>query len=495
MPDCSGAEDNTQNQQQLSDEGVQQEIVSKFMADVVFGKETDVINFVYNNRSLGQKIKDWIVDTLGITKKAGDNDALLKVKENFEKALGFKAENAQKVQYDIKTDKFGNKYWQVETEQDIFKGIESTKELQKKAFEYILRGNKGERVEDIINGEKLKFTRISAEEYVYGIQSQKLSKADTNNEGLYDKKMRLSPSILDLIENADSKYKMKDMKSHNFAKDGFLNYKGRVKIDNIIFKYIVRIGKSEKGNMFYDTNLEVEQRVPGAKSTSPIKHSTSNDVNILSQDKTIVNDSIRDNNRDDTAKYDKDINETEQTSNDVETAENIKEAVKSDDETDLVGSKESGQNLANDEDMGYKEGEVIYSPVNPHPTLPLEVQNSFSGGTFKEKKIKEETTYYRVYGGQTVKKGGYMSQTPQYGGLQSQIDLALNPEWGNKASSIVAIKVPKGTVVYEGKAALQKFNRNTSLLLGGGNQVYIPEVDEGWFEKQDMSAPNIIIKL
>jgi len=332
-------------------------MVSKFMADVVFGKETDVINFVYNNRSLGQKIKDWIMDTLGITKKAGDNDALLKVKENFEKALGFKAENAQKVQYDIKTDKFGNKYWQVETEQDIFKGIESTKELQKKAFEYILRGNKGERVEDIINGEKLKFTRISAEEYVYGIQSQKLSKADTNNEGLYDKKMRLSPSILDLIENADSKYKMKDMKSHNFAKDGFLNYKGRVKIDNIIFKYIVRIGKSEKGNMFYDTNLEVEQRVPGAKSTSPIKHSTFNDVNILSQDKTIVNDSIRDNNRDDTAKYDKDINETEQTSNDVETAEDIKEAVKSDDETDLVGSKESEQNLANDEDMRYKEGE------------------------------------------------------------------------------------------------------------------------------------------
>jgi hypothetical protein len=39
MPDCSGAEDNTQNQQQLSDEGVQQEMVS---ADVVFGKETDV---------------------------------------------------------------------------------------------------------------------------------------------------------------------------------------------------------------------------------------------------------------------------------------------------------------------------------------------------------------------------------------------------------------------------------------------------------------------
>jgi hypothetical protein len=41
----------------------------------------------------------------------------------------------------------------------------------------------------------------------------------------------------------------------------------------------------------------------------------------------------------------------------IQTAEGIKEAVKSDDETDLVGSKESEQNLANDEDMGYKEGE------------------------------------------------------------------------------------------------------------------------------------------
>lgn len=88
---------------ELTEEGLNQEITAKFMADVVFGKEADIIDFVYKNKSLGQKIYDWIVETLGITKKAGNNDALIKAKENFEKALSDKREGAasDKVQYDI----------------------------------------------------------------------------------------------------------------------------------------------------------------------------------------------------------------------------------------------------------------------------------------------------------------------------------------------------------------------------------------------------------
>ena len=39
----------------------------------------------------------------------------------------------------------------------------------------------------------------------------------------------------------------------------------------------------------------------------------------------------------------------------------------------------------------------------------------------------------------------------------------------------------KGTVIYEGAAAPQIINGGTGVLIGGGNQVYIPEVDENWF--------------
>ena len=72
-----------------------------------------------------------------------------------------------------------------------------------------------------------------------------------------------------------------------------------------------------------------------------------------------------------------------------------------------------------------------------------------------------------------------MTRTPQNGGLQSQVDLALNPQWGNNATSVTTVIVPKGTTIYEGFAAPQ------GNLVGGGNQVYIPaeRLNPIWFVK------------
>jgi hypothetical protein len=53
--------------------------------------------------------------------------------------------------------------------------------------------------------------------------------------------------------------------------------------------------------------------------------------------------------------------------------------------------------------------------------------------------------------------------------------LSLPP--GNTAEKLVEIRVPKGTVIYEGAAAPQ-FGH-----LGGGNQVYIPKVNPTWVVK------------
>ena len=79
-------------------------------------------------------------------------------------------------------------------------------------------------------------------------------------------------------------------------------------------------------------------------------------------------------------------------------------------------------------------------------------------------------TFYRVYGGDAGKVGRYISTTPQNGGIQSQMDLALNPKWGNTAEFVTTVTVPKGT------AASQTINGGAGRLIGGGNQVYIPEV-------------------
>lgn len=76
-----------------------------------------------------------------------------------------------------------------------------------------------------------------------------------------------------------------------------------------------------------------------------------------------------------------------------------------------------------------------------------------------------------------------MSATPQNGGLQSTLDLALAPEWGNTASKITRVVVPKGTTVFEGFAAPQSILHGIGMLPGGGSQIYIPyeRLDPKWF--------------
>ena len=129
--------------------------------------------------------------------------------------------------------------------------------------------------------------------------------------------------------------------------------------------------------------------------------------------------------------------------------------------------------------------EVKYSPVNPGP-LSEDVANSFNGATYTERILTEDTIMYRVSGGNAKKVGSYISMTPQGGGLQSQLDLALNPAWGNTTENVTKVVVPKGTTIYEGVAMPQNIYDSlgnvTGTLLGGGNQVYIPRVEARWFQ-------------
>ncbi|MDO5539029.1 MAG: hypothetical protein Q4F83_02990 [Eubacteriales bacterium] len=129
--------------------------------------------------------------------------------------------------------------------------------------------------------------------------------------------------------------------------------------------------------------------------------------------------------------------------------------------------------------------DIKYSPVNPGP-LKESVANSFNGATYTQKVLTEDTVMYRVHGGQAGEVGSYLSRTPQGGGLQSQLDLALNPSWGNTTENVSKVIVPKGTVIYEGIAAPQNIfdsmGNVIGTLPGGGNQIYIPKVDSGWFK-------------
>ena len=129
---------------------------------------------------------------------------------------------------------------------------------------------------------------------------------------------------------------------------------------------------------------------------------------------------------------------------------------------------------------------IKYSPINPCDEISREVTESFSGATFTQRVLTEDTVMYRVSGGNAKEVGSYMSMTPQGGGLQSQLDLALNPAWGNTTENVTKVVVPRGTTIYEGIAAPQNIYDSlgnvVGTLPGGGNQVYIPKVEAGWFQ-------------
>lgn len=58
------------------------------------------------------------------------------------------------------------------------------------------------------------------------------------------------------------------------------------------------------------------------------------------------------------------------------------------------------------------------------------------------------------------------------------MDSAVLPEWGNTFENQAIIKIPKGTVYYEGAAAPQIGTVGTKpSLLGGGTQIYLPDPD------------------
>jgi len=54
-----------------------------------------------------------------------------------------------------------------------------------------------------------------------------------------------------------------------------------------------------------------------------------------------------------------------------------------------------------------------------------------------------------VYDGNAGQIGGYWTRTKPSGPVQSIIDSALNPQWGNTATSVATIRVPAGTTIYE----------------------------------------------
>ncbi|MDR2087767.1 MAG: hypothetical protein LBP73_00235 [Clostridiales Family XIII bacterium] len=123
-----------------------------------------------------------------------------------------------------------------------------------------------------------------------------------------------------------------------------------------------------------------------------------------------------------------------------------------------------------------KDVEKRFTPMDKGP-LPDAIANTFRSGTYNEIILQEETVFYREYGGKANEIGSYWTTIKPQCSLQAIIDSALDINWGNTATNVATIKVPRNTTIYQGYVERQ------GNLVGGGVQVYIPEVNPIWLVK------------
>ncbi|KGQ69427.1 hypothetical protein OA57_11665 [Chelonobacter oris] len=113
-------------------------------------------------------------------------------------------------------------------------------------------------------------------------------------------------------------------------------------------------------------------------------------------------------------------------------------------------------------------------------SLPASIAETFSGGRYAVIKLDENLKAYRTWSpGQSREFGAFWAVDKPLGSLQSRIDSALRPEWGNiagtsfysQSSRYTEIIIPKGTEINIGEVGSQGgawIGGKSQLLINGG---------------------------
>jgi len=131
-------------------------------------------------------------------------------------------------------------------------------------------------------------------------------------------------------------------------------------------------------------------------------------------------------------------------------------------------------------------GDVV-EHFNPTIEGPLGNPNDFPANTFRSSTydsvtLGHDTTFYRVINPNGNPAGSFLTRRLPLGPTQATLDSALHPSFRNLATSVVEVRIPAGTRIYEGIAGPQNgiVDGLKANLIGGGNQVYIPSVNPAW---------------
>ena len=242
------------------------------------GSQEYVNRLVNQNQSIAKKIYNWVIDklnkfTVGKNEKIFWEDIKNKFETAYNQEFNKNDSNIYK-KYSIQTDNNGNKYVKVDTDQNIFDGIDK-KDYNKIAKMYI---------QDYLMGK----TKLSDNDTA--VIDRKSANKYTNpgkKQQNFDKKMQLTPELKNVLEIAQKDSISLPIKS-NSKYQNWEYYKFDFELSGKKFNGTVNIGIDSNGNKhFYEINKIKE--VDDISGTSLNRSSTSLSNNSLPSTQKNVN--------------------------------------------------------------------------------------------------------------------------------------------------------------------------------------------------------------
>ena len=149
--------------------------------------------------------------------------------------------NLNETKFSIQKDSYGNKYVEVDTDQDIFEG-KSLSEQNKIARQYILDNFRKNGID--MNNENIKITSKTANEYTH-------PRRELNKKNMVSK-LKASTELDNLLSISEYKYSKNDDGRHGIAKDGWDYYKVNFRVGNVLFEGLINIAKDGNRKTLYD---------------------------------------------------------------------------------------------------------------------------------------------------------------------------------------------------------------------------------------------------
>lgn len=253
----------------LTEDGARRELIANFAQDYLFTDERSIRRLARENRSLVQKIRDWLHDFAVRLRGSAEEKFLLDAEKRYIRAL----ESAEGRQTGETQYKFMG---HTEDGTEVYETSEAVKQLSydqriKKFLEQMVQASEGQSVTFEQNGGSYaaRFDEISSRKNIYGDKGNRVSGNSDRNGWKAKINLGAEGDLLSALENmayTDSQKESGKNGSGHKKVSGWDYYTKTVQIDGKVYELLANVSQSENGNRVYQVRLRENKN----KTAAPI---------------------------------------------------------------------------------------------------------------------------------------------------------------------------------------------------------------------------------